>query len=195
MYLHLLGLSVVSSVRVQRWAHRMEKLVSSTDAAHRSLLSRSVLFRFASISLIVLFVSAGVTESSAPPAPPLDRDKMVATNDDVSKSDIRLVFSDVDGTLVHYPSKTVASDEGNQIIKLPPSATGMQGVISSRTLVLCRELRRQQTVTLVLVSGMRTTTLLKRLPYLPRADAYCTCSRIVDDLFSVAWEKCLSCSF
>jgi hydroxymethylpyrimidine pyrophosphatase-like HAD family hydrolase len=26
----------------------------------------------------------------------------------------------------------------------------------------------------VLVSGMRTSTLLKRLPYLPRADAYCT---------------------
>ena len=90
-------------------------------------------------------------------------------------TDIRVIFSDVDGTLVHYPEES--SDEnkqkaGNRILKLPPSATGMQGIISSRTLEYCRELRRQNKK-LVLISGMRTTTLLKRLPYLPRADAYC----------------------
>ena len=49
----------------------------------------------------------------------------------------------------------------------------MRGSISSHTLALCRDLRRQHGVKLVLVSGMRTSTLLSRLPYLPRADAYC----------------------
>lgn len=38
---------------------------------------------------------------------------------------------------------------------------------------MCRDLRKAGTK-LVLVSGMRTSTLLKRLPYLPKADAYCT---------------------
>jgi hypothetical protein len=89
-------------------------------------------------------------------------------------ADIRIVFSDVDGTLVHYPEESSSENEqaGNRILKLPPSATGMQGIISSRTLEYCRDLRRQNKK-LVLISGMRTTTLLKRIPYLPRADAYC----------------------
>lgn len=90
-------------------------------------------------------------------------------------ADIRIVFSDVDGTLVHYPEESSSENEqaGNRILKLPPSATGMQGIISSRTLEYCRDLRRQNKK-LVLISGMRTTTLLKRIPYLPRADAYCS---------------------
>lgn len=88
------------------------------------------------------------------------------------------VFSDVDGTLVHYPQGSdrrlleTTNDDGNKMLKLPPSATGMQGVISSGTLVKCQELRRSGSK-LVLVSGMRTSTLLKRLPFLPLADAYC----------------------
>eukprot|EP00956_Cyclotella_meneghiniana_P003346 scaffold4066_cov63-Cyclotella_meneghiniana.AAC.6 len=50
----------------------------------------------------------------------------------------------------------------------------MQGVISSKTLLLCRDLRDKKGVKLVLVTGARTSTLLNRLPYLPKADAYCT---------------------
>lgn len=118
--------------------------------------------------------SAVMASSSAPAetlAPPKQDRTMSASNDDIC-----IVFSDVDGTLVHYPEdlNNEKEEEGNRILKLPPSATGMQGIISSRTMVYCRELRRNKQK-LVLVSGMRTSTLLKRLPYLPRADAYCTC--------------------
>mmetsp|Transcript_46521 Transcript_46521/g.140949 ORF Transcript_46521/g.140949 Transcript_46521/m.140949 type:complete len:298 (+) Transcript_46521:563-1456(+) len=48
----------------------------------------------------------------------------------------------------------------------------MRGIISTDTLRLCHKLRSSHGSKLVLVSGMRTTTLLKRLPFLPRADAY-----------------------
>ena len=93
---------------------------------------------------------------------------------------VSVVFSDVDGTLVHYPNNDVDDskkedknkESGNKTIYLPASSTGMRGVISSKTLQLCQKLRREEDVSLVLVSGMRTATLIKRLPYLPKADAY-----------------------
>jgi len=47
------------------------------------------------------------------------------------------------------------------------------GVISAETLRMCQEVRRKA-VKLVLVSGMRTSTLINRLPYLPKADVYCS---------------------
>ena len=99
----------------------------------------------------------------------------------VDNSVTNFVFSDVDGTLVHYPDSDdadvdvdVEEEEDNKMLYLPPSSTGMRGVISSKTLKLCQTLRREHNVKLVLVSGMRTSTLLKRLPYLPKADAYCS---------------------
>lgn len=106
------------------------------------------------------------------------------------------------GTLVHYPGRLEegsASEVGyndgdiDELMYFPPSKTGTCGVLSTRTLQLCHQLRhgndgekraalttnstKQQRITnggvpLVLVSGMRTTTLFQRLPYLPRADAY-----------------------
>jgi len=101
------------------------------------------------------------------------------------------VFSDVDGTLVHCPKKgeedelfllqhqqdsitigSASSSYKNHVLQLPPSATRLQGVISSNALAKCQELRTSG-VKLVLVSGMRTSTLLKRLPFLPASDAYC----------------------
>jgi len=60
-----------------------------------------------------------------------------------------------------------------KLLALPPSSTGLRGIISIRTLELAREIRRTNTK-LVVVSGMRTSTLLQRLPYLPKADAYCS---------------------
>jgi hypothetical protein len=133
---------------------------------------------------------------------------------------VRVVFSDVDGTLVHYravcdeddddddnaasgasrlekesgdgpPSLPLQSPPPSLLVSLPPSATGAVGILSRRTLRLCREIRRREVppaeqgedanadeggrrVKLVLVSGMRTSTLLRRLPFLPRADAYCS---------------------
>ena len=98
----------------------------------------------------------------------------------MESDNIKILFSDVDGTLVHYPEAIITTTEdnidaenGNRILKLPPSATGMQGIISSNTLKTCQDIRKQG-VKLVIVSGMRTSTLLKRLPYLPLADAYCS---------------------
>jgi len=94
------------------------------------------------------------------------------------------IFSDVDGTLVHYPEgndksflldnigKAITIGKNNKILQLPASATGLQGVISSQTLAKCQEIRNSGSK-LVLVSGMRTSTLLKRLPFLPLSDAYC----------------------
>ena len=82
------------------------------------------------------------------------------------------VFSDVDGTLVHYPDD-LSKEDNSLLIHLPPSKTGTRGVISRQTLYLCQKLRSVNNGTpLILVSGMRTTTLFQRMPYLPTADAY-----------------------
>ncbi|KAL7439221.1 hypothetical protein ACHAXH_004366 [Discostella pseudostelligera] len=123
-----------------------------------------------------------------------------------------IVFSDVDGTLVHYPIHLPKTNDANGLVStneektsmllhLPPSQTGSRGVISTLTLLLCHRLRhglsiidgdddkkygnnkifdddvlnnsnKVPRVPLVLISGMRTYTLFKRLPYLPRSDAY-----------------------
>jgi len=93
---------------------------------------------------------------------------------------VKIVFSDIDGSLVHYDKtfddnqkqqeKLNSSD--NELIFLPPSATGLQGVISSQTLSTCQKLRMKKNVKLVLITGARTCTLLNRLPYLPKADVY-----------------------
>ena len=94
---------------------------------------------------------------------------------------IKVIFSDIDGSLLHYPTEEEEEvlkesnndDDDYQILKLPPSATGMRGIISAETLRRCQEIRKKG-VKLVLISGMRTSTLLGRLSYLPKADAYCT---------------------
>lgn len=92
-----------------------------------------------------------------------------------SKSNLKVLFSDVDGALIHYPKSMdgLEDDPDYPILALPASATGLKGIISGTTLKLCRDLRQQGTK-LVLISGMRTSTLLNRLAYLPRADAYCS---------------------
>ncbi|KAL3910916.1 MAG: hypothetical protein SGILL_007497 [Bacillariaceae sp.] len=96
----------------------------------------------------------------------------MTSTDASDDGDIRIVFSDLDGTLLHYPDKIPSSFK--QILKLPPSSTGMRGIISTKTLQLIQEIRQRQNKKFVLVSGMRTSTFVNRLPYLPRADAYCT---------------------
>ena len=96
-------------------------------------------------------------------------------NVNYGQGSIQFLFSDVDGTLVHYPvdaTNTEGGEDGETVLHLPPSSTGMRGVISSETLKLCRRLRCELGVKIILVSGMRTTTMMKRMQYLPRADAY-----------------------
>jgi hypothetical protein len=99
----------------------------------------------------------------------------VATRVESKTTMVDIVFSDLDGTLIHYPTNSddnIKKDYSRDICRLPPSSTGMVGVISSETLRLVRDIRRTG-VKFVLVSGMRSSTLLKRTPYLPKADAYC----------------------
>jgi hypothetical protein len=86
-----------------------------------------------------------------------------------------IVFSDLDGTLIHYPSnldEALRGERSHDFVVLPSSSTGMVGVISAKSLQLVREIRLKG-VKFVLVSGMRASTLMKRLPYLPKSDAYC----------------------
>lgn len=84
-------------------------------------------------------------------------------------------FSDVDGTLVHYPDAPEIAElqASGGILLLPPSATGRVGVISEETLRLAAALRASG-VRLAIVSGARTSTVLQRLPFLPAADAFVT---------------------
>lgn len=76
------------------------------------------------------------------------------------------------GTLVHY-----YDDEADGmpalpgVLPLPSSATGRKAVISVETLKLAAKVRASG-AKLVLVSGTRYSTLVNRLPFLPRADAY-----------------------
>jgi hypothetical protein len=93
----------------------------------------------------------------------------------VMAKSIDVVFSDLDGTLIHYSTDIddfLNNESATETILLPPSSTGMVGVMSSATIRLIRDIRRTG-VKFVLVSGMRASTLLKRMPFLPKADAYC----------------------
>ena len=98
----------------------------------------------------------------------------------------KLIFSDIDGTLVHIDDDALqrwgrVSEDGRvfttavggqiSLRALPPSSTGTQAFISEQTLLLVSELRQAGHV-FVLISGARSSTFLERLPYLPAADAY-----------------------
>ena len=59
----------------------------------------------------------------------------------------------------------------HRLLRLPPSSTGLCGVISVRTLRELAEIRRGKKCFLVIVTGARMTTLCRRLPFLPACDA------------------------
>lgn len=103
---------------------------------------------------------------------------------------LRILFSDIDGTCVHYPdtldgcatvadacgadglwAATSADGAAAELLLLPPSSTGTRGAISARSLRLYAAVRALG-VPLVIISGCRAATLLQRLPCLPAADAY-----------------------
>jgi hypothetical protein len=128
----------------------------------RRLKKRTRSSNFSVLFLIVLFASILVM---------VEAESTANTTPHKQKPEILLVFSDLDGTLIHYPEE--ASNGNDGILKLPPSSTGMRGEISSKTLSLAQGIRKRGKM-LILISGMRTTTLLDRLPFLPRADAYCS---------------------
>ncbi|CAM9816863.1 unnamed protein product [Hapterophycus canaliculatus] len=88
-----------------------------------------------------------------------------------TKGGIRCLFSDIDGTLVHYYEDEAAAPGPPEVLPLPASATGRKARISTETLKLAARVRTSGS-RLVLVSGTRYSTFVNRLPYLPRADAY-----------------------
>ncbi|KAG7673531.1 hypothetical protein Ndes2526B_g03016 [Nannochloris sp. 'desiccata'] len=103
----------------------------------------------------------------------------------------KLLFSDLDGTCVHYQDGDAFKFEpGDSLgdgrlvraqfnsdkrwttaLLLPASTSGAQGIISLRTLELYASLRAMRRK-VILISGCRYSTLIQRLPYLPAADAY-----------------------
>lgn len=78
-----------------------------------------------------------------------------------------VVFSDVDGTLVHHED---APPPGKEVIHLPASSSGLCAHISLQTLTLVTSLKTR--CRFALVSGMRTSTFLQRRSFLPTSDAY-----------------------
>lgn len=97
-----------------------------------------------------------------------------------------ILFSDIDGTFVHYEkddgssgfrslcdnvAESVMDGRRCEIIKLPPASSGSRGAISVKTLKLFAAVRALG-VKLVIISGCRSSTLFERMPFLPMADAY-----------------------
>lgn len=120
-------------------------------------------------------------------------------SEETPNNDTHIIFSDIDGTLVHYPSQEAqrevwADDHGlvtgpsvdrgfsvykdtagrkHRVMQLPPSTTGLRGIIGARTLSASAALRANG-YPLILVSGARSSTVLQRLPFLPFPDALVT---------------------
>lgn len=105
-------------------------------------------------------------------------------------SPVRAIFSDLDGTLVHFeqwfsqhgvrvvesggardPARGAVENEAGERREcvVLPAATMGPGYVSDRTVALVGELRRRG-VTFVIVTAARKSTLLERIPLLPRAD-------------------------
>ena len=80
-----------------------------------------------------------------------------------------LILSDVDGTLAHYEAEEIGSGD---VVRFPPSSTGLCGAMSRRTVQQLAALRAEGGHTLALLSGMRLSTFVERLPMLPVAEAY-----------------------
>lgn len=101
---------------------------------------------------------------------------------------MEVLFSDLDGTLVHYPkefneyAEIIAEDDANNTATIKykhtgeerecvvlSSLTGGKAYLSKRTIQLVGDLRNLG-VCFVIISGARTSTYLNRGPFLPNAD-------------------------
>ena len=137
----------------------------------------------------------------------------MSTTIDSSAPRLKAVFSDLDGTLVHFPawfeehgSKIVSIDEpsGRAVLESPtgerrdcrllPSSTMGHGLVSERTVELVDTLRAEG-ILFVVVTAARKSTLFERWPLLPDCDArVCeTGSRVylgdeLDHTFSTRFE-------
>lgn len=101
---------------------------------------------------------------------------------------IKIIFSDIDGTLAHYPkhfnshAKIVGEDHKRQlafyedrktheirICNALPSKTSGNGYVSIRTIELVEKIKKIGII-FVLISGARSSTFFKRLHLLPHAN-------------------------
>lgn len=98
------------------------------------------------LSLLVLaLTSLTPIKSSAPSIPTYSNHDSKAKDMDKKDDEIQLVFSDLDGTLIHYP-KSVSKENDDEntassLIYLPASKTGKIGILSKKTEELCNILR------------------------------------------------------
>lgn len=174
--------------------------------------ARSALASMSSASLgasAALAAASGADSSSAAPggvpAPP------------GARRPLRAVFSDLDGTLVHFSSwfeahgvrlvegaqgsgnegedplrATVENDEGERrACRVLPRSTMGLGYVSDRTVELVADLR-ERGVKFVIITAARKSTLLERLPLLPTADvAVCECGTRIyyGGELDVEWAK------
>eukprot|EP00928_Gymnodinium_smaydae_P037362 TRINITY_DN25951_c0_g3_i1.p1 TRINITY_DN25951_c0_g3~~TRINITY_DN25951_c0_g3_i1.p1 ORF type:complete len:323 (-),score=58.29 TRINITY_DN25951_c0_g3_i1:216-1184(-) len=104
---------------------------------------------------------------------------------------VRAIFSDLDGTIVHFPkwfeahgTKVISRDlEAKRAVvqspsgetrecRLLPSSTMGDGFVSERTIELVKALR-DEGIIFVIVTAARKSTLFERHPMLPACDAAC----------------------
>lgn len=132
-------------------------------------------------------------------------------NGHVQPARLKAIFSDLDGTLCHFPAwfeahgSRIASSEPEEkraVVETPsgdrrkcrllPSSTMGAGCVSERTVELVQELRAKG-ILFVVVTAARKSTLLERLPLLPSCDAACceTGSRVYlsDGTLDVEWAS------
>lgn len=127
----------------------------------------------------------------------------------MSSPAVDVVFSDLDGTLVHSPKAFSSfaeiistneedntavirykhSGESRECIALPSKTAG-NGYISRRTVELVGELRKLGTI-FVIITGARASTYAKRRKYLPQADFECYENggrMLVDGVLDPTWS-------
>jgi hydroxymethylpyrimidine pyrophosphatase-like HAD family hydrolase len=129
-----------------------------------------------------------------------------------ARAPVRAVFSDLDGTLVHFsqwfgkhgvrvidgsvggdPTRAVVENDTGErrACRVLPESTMGPGYVSERTIELVGELRERGTL-FVVITAARKSTLLERLPFLPPCDvAVCECgSRIYyGDQLDTEWAS------
>jgi hypothetical protein len=71
-------------------------------------------------------IETSFAEASSSPVLTPHQENTMKSRDSPSDKSIHIVFIDVDGTLVHYPvERNFNMEEGDQILQLPFSATGV----------------------------------------------------------------------
>lgn len=148
---------------------------------------------------------ARVSTESSEASMALDRSR-------VGPAALRVIFSDLDGTLVHFPqwfnkhgvSVVAECDGGDPTRAVVETATGERracrvlpkstmgpGFVSDRTVDLVDRLRARG-VRFVVITAARKSTLLERLPFLPHCDvAVCECGARIyyGDELDLAWAR------